>query len=539
MAPGPRPVPLACLLLAGALLGPPGGTALPLAPAAFEGRFDGYAVTEPGFAMVALGAADVLQLADDNVSEALDLGFSSRFFDDPVSQFWVASNGFVSLFRREPAGCCEGQALPDPADPDGLLAGFWTDLDPGAGGEVRVQRFASLARPGLAAQPGVVAEWRDVPGPGGGRNTFQVVFLADGAADLVVAEAHVPVGVHATIGAEDHDGSTAVTVLRGQALDLAERAWRLTPVYTPLVPDLAIESVEVERPLRPDLPWTIGVAMRNIGEGPIVQARVALTATPAPGPLRGAGPGCPELVGTRAVFDLGPGEAAEVAFAWPAPVSLAAPAVPRVGEFRFDAAGAVLQAAVPERELGNNAASGRGVWLAADFGGTDPFCQPLPAASLAAADPAEQEAYLLAADAGIVALARYHDGLGSTKFSFLMWTGNTGGTTHRLESGAVCTEWHGTFTQLALRATAADGVEAASYEVRSAAAAVPPEATGAGAGGFLLDLAGGPGFLAGDLGVCDHPGSIGTVSFSGATAPMFAVRGPIHPGLAWVHREGA
>jgi hypothetical protein len=59
------------------------------------------------------------------------------------------------------------QSLPDPNPPNNVLAPFWTDLDPGAGGALRV---ASL-RNGVNSW--LVFDWENVPNWSGGANSFQ------------------------------------------------------------------------------------------------------------------------------------------------------------------------------------------------------------------------------------------------------------------------------------------------------------------------------------------------------------------------------
>lgn len=369
--------PWPAVLLAAALLAAaaPGGA--DVGSQAFRGRFDGYDAAEVAFALVALDAPEDVPLPDDNMTEQIELGFATRFWDDPTAQFWVGSNGFVSLFRREAAGCCEGQPLPHPDDPDGLVAGFWTDLDPAAGGRITFQRFSALAAPGLPAQPAVVVDYADVPGPSG-VVSLQVRLYQEGAVEVHIAHAAVPPGTKASVGIENFNGLRGVQVLHGDALSVTERAWRFTPLYTPLVPDLVIPGLTVAPPTQPTVPWTLRVTLGNDGLGTADQSQVRLVATPTPGPLRGTSPGCPELVGTKLVNGLQPGGRINLTFTWAPPVDLANPSVPHVGEFRFDASAVVIAAAEPEEVTSNNAANATGAYLLPGLGGSDVLCTPMP-----------------------------------------------------------------------------------------------------------------------------------------------------------------
>ena len=83
-------------------------------------------------------------LGDDQVSGAIPIGFNFNFYATDFSQVYVSSNGFITFLPNQYSGCCSGQQLPDSYNPNGVIAGFWTDLyPPGAGGAVRYQTLGS------------------------------------------------------------------------------------------------------------------------------------------------------------------------------------------------------------------------------------------------------------------------------------------------------------------------------------------------------------------------------------------------------------
>ena len=79
------------------------------------------------------GAGTTISLGDDAVSAGLPLGFTFNFFDNNYTQVFASSNGFLTFSTGQPNGCCSGQALPNTANPDNLIAFAWEDLDPGNG----------------------------------------------------------------------------------------------------------------------------------------------------------------------------------------------------------------------------------------------------------------------------------------------------------------------------------------------------------------------------------------------------------------------
>lgn len=130
-------------------------------------------------------------------------------------------------------------------------------------------------------------------------------------------------------------------------------------------------------------------------------------------------------------------------------------------------------------------------------------------APLAAAGPADVALHAFALGGSMLVDVTYSDGVGSTRFGFLQHAGDTGGPQERLEPGATCTEWVGTFTQILIKATSADHVRTARAALVGAHASTGP--TTRDTGGFTFDAQGGPGALDGSLLVCDQPGGTGRV----------------------------
>ena len=67
-----------------------------------------------------------LNLGDDN-SRLMQLGFTFNYFDQPFTQAWVSSNGFVS-FSNSNNLCCQGYPITDQRTPANTIFGMWTDL---------------------------------------------------------------------------------------------------------------------------------------------------------------------------------------------------------------------------------------------------------------------------------------------------------------------------------------------------------------------------------------------------------------------------
>ncbi len=75
-------------------------------------------------------------LKDDEVSQALPIGFSFSFFGTYYTHFYISSNGFIGFDENMPDGCCSGQLVPNPQPPNNLIAFAWEDLAPDLGGTI-------------------------------------------------------------------------------------------------------------------------------------------------------------------------------------------------------------------------------------------------------------------------------------------------------------------------------------------------------------------------------------------------------------------
>jgi hypothetical protein len=146
-------------------------------------------------------------LSDDQVGPFVLMGFTSQFYGEGVSRLRISSNGFITFANSNSSGCCSGQALPSPAAPNHLVAGFWEDLNPRGGGAIR------FGRSGTAPNRIFVVMFDNVP-HFGGRNltSFQIV-LHEGSPDIEVHCRDCPSdGGRHTQGIENVNGTLGLTV---------------------------------------------------------------------------------------------------------------------------------------------------------------------------------------------------------------------------------------------------------------------------------------------------------------------------------------
>ena len=142
-------------------------------------------------------------LSDDS-GVVVPIPFSFNFYGVDKNSVAICSNGYLTFgtdftdFINVP--------IPDPADPDDMIAPLWDDLNPGAGGQV--QYFSS----GFAPNRAFIVQWTDVPQFGNtDQNTFQAILFEN---NNRVSLRYLQVTPEAfagdyTIGIENADGSDA------------------------------------------------------------------------------------------------------------------------------------------------------------------------------------------------------------------------------------------------------------------------------------------------------------------------------------------
>jgi hypothetical protein len=85
-------------------------------------------------------------LGDDAVSPPLPIGFDFDYYGIEYSDIYISSNGFLTVLPGQPNGCCTGGELPSPTAPNGVIAGWWEDLNPASGGTIHYQTMGDEPR---------------------------------------------------------------------------------------------------------------------------------------------------------------------------------------------------------------------------------------------------------------------------------------------------------------------------------------------------------------------------------------------------------
>lgn len=222
-------------------------------PAGFTSPVGRYALVDTGVNFTPQTLTGTAQTfvnpGDDTISTAINLPFDFNYFGTTYNEIFIGTNGFITPVNNGSAGCCSGGALPSPFGPNGTIAGFWEDLNPGAGGTIRYQTFGTAA----ANDRIFVVEFADVPHFGGGNPvTMQFQIFENSAATSTVnnrievqyISAPTDGGIHSA-GIENASGTEGVQFFRGTTppFDLTNRAVRYVPVSSTATGSIQVNSI--------------------------------------------------------------------------------------------------------------------------------------------------------------------------------------------------------------------------------------------------------------------------------------------------------
>jgi hypothetical protein len=158
------------------------------------------------------GSGTQVSLGDDQVSGALNIGFSFDFYGSTYSSVYVSSNGFLTFTGGGSSGCCTGQALPTSDGINNLIAGLWEDLDTN-GNSTGTMWYDVL---GVAGSREFVMGFYDVAHfPSGNPTTFEMI-LHEGSNDIELQYGRLSGdgGTH-SVGIENATGTIGLQVLLG------------------------------------------------------------------------------------------------------------------------------------------------------------------------------------------------------------------------------------------------------------------------------------------------------------------------------------
>lgn len=139
---------------------------------------------------------------DDESMGPIPLGFDFNYYGSTYDEVRICTNGFLSFTSTDAA--FENRTIPDAAEPNGILAAYWDDLNVNADGVVYYKSEPENDR-------FIVQYDRVFRLATGTRVTFQVILYRDGS--ILFQYADVPESDQCTVGIENPAGDDGLLVL--------------------------------------------------------------------------------------------------------------------------------------------------------------------------------------------------------------------------------------------------------------------------------------------------------------------------------------
>ncbi len=185
----------------------------------------------------------LLPLTSDDAFTTVNLPFAFSFHGQSHSQAFVSTNGFLTLGSSGGANVPNNPVIPSTAAPNGVIAPFWDDLNPGAGGAV----YSSVT--GTAPNRAVHIEWFNVPHfTNVGAATLEVSLYETSNEirfrylDTDFGNPAFNAGASATVGVESQNGTQGTQYSRNSAVLTNGKAIRCSQGDPPPPPPLAITT---------------------------------------------------------------------------------------------------------------------------------------------------------------------------------------------------------------------------------------------------------------------------------------------------------
>lgn len=167
---------------------------------------DNYRFEQEAFSWIDATLGTRTSIASDDASATVSLPFSFTFYKQPFTSLKISSNGFL-VFGASAATAYSNAGIPNSTEPNGMVAPYWDDLNPGAGGSIWYRTT------GTAPNRKFTVAWIGVPHFSYGDITLQVTLeettndIVYSYKDVLHGNANADYGMSATVGVENAAGT--------------------------------------------------------------------------------------------------------------------------------------------------------------------------------------------------------------------------------------------------------------------------------------------------------------------------------------------
>ena len=142
-------------------------------------------------------------LTDESMSNKIPLGFSFSYYGISYDSVRVCSNGYLDFVDEYVE--YGNYSIPNSLEPNGIISGYWSDLNPETQGNIYYYYDSSNSR--------FIVQFQDIVNFGTTiSNTYQMIMSNDGSVELQYKEINDTVDY--TVGIENEDGLIGTEVCR-------------------------------------------------------------------------------------------------------------------------------------------------------------------------------------------------------------------------------------------------------------------------------------------------------------------------------------
>lgn len=260
-----------------------------------------YVPRSPSWTTVTLG--------DDQVGGFVGIGFPFTFYGNTYNSVRISSNGFITFNNDANSGCCTGQAIPNGASPNNMIALCHEDLDPPEGGVIRYGIWGTAPNRIFVVEYNNIQHW-----PAGTPITGQIqLYESTNNVEIHNTSVTTDGGNGHTQGIENATGSLATTSHNSQgnwtetnSAYLFQPPYDLTTINYTWTPSTGLSNPNILNPtvtgLTSDITYTLQVEMVGIctidDEMTVYVSDLASTNTPTDVLCNGDDDGCISVVPT-------------------------------------------------------------------------------------------------------------------------------------------------------------------------------------------------------------------------------------------------
>jgi len=167
-------------------------------------EFEWNDISETGIEVTNWIATGMYSATDEGKAGPFNLGFNFKFYGIEYDKVWFGTNGFIS-FNDITGYSYTNDAIPEPSEPNCIIAGLWDDLNGGTTGKVYYKSETDK----------FIVQYTNWPGYSSstGPFTFQIVLYKNGKI-MVYYKSINGTSNSCTVGIENHDGTDGLQVVR-------------------------------------------------------------------------------------------------------------------------------------------------------------------------------------------------------------------------------------------------------------------------------------------------------------------------------------